>query len=1050
MRKSVKKIASLFFVLLMSITLAGCSLTSKKDKSTIEVDNYVEKYYVNQYFLVSGTKLVVKNSKNKILEEIVVTKEMIKEMPDMTTTGEKEIVIVYEGKEYSYKIVVEDRPVDELVNKLSDFLAQYENKNDYKMETSYEINLDANYFGDTINVNDSQVMILFGQLFAGDDLTNEAYHALFNSIINGSFDLENDDVIDSNNFQTRLDLIRILEKVKNELSDFDYKTYVFEKAFGADDLKNIENVVEQISNMFVINSPVGKSSIRTIVSKYYYKLKAFEYFDVVDAVKELLNKVETYSDSPAIKQMLDVVDTIKNEDLIHFTSSVMEDYWTNYARVMTLGEYRKDYWDYDYDPSFVNNVNSRLLLNKFIAAQKNIVYAIEETLVDLTSVRSVEDYKNEVVDVLLALENYVSALSETTKIQKNNSWLIVLDEGYYFEPILGGHYEYNYDEDMIIFEPNYDDSISNYDDLKVEFSNLRNYIEEYTIIEIIKDQQLVENLIKIYFEDYSQNDRQTLIDSIYGLLENDLSLKEAYVDVIDVLLTEENGFYTDYLSDIVSEFFFVEDATGKQKIKQLVEDLFSDVVNAQGFDVAQLYKDLLDCVNTYTTNQQVENLTGSLEELSYDELIHLPSTLFGKHFESFMKVMTPEEHAKDYFNYGYNPTYVTSQSAQTLLNNTIKAHKDAIYGMEESIEAFADVRNVTQLKNESKNLLNKLITYTARMKEIVEIQKDNNWVIVLEDGHDYSEAMIGGSYYSYCGNDDCEDGFEPDYDGDIAIYNRYNEILEQIHNYIGQYTIVEIIEENEGIEKLVKKYMEDYTDAEQEKIIDLIYDVLNREATKEEIRETIEEVFITNKNIVIEQLIEYFEVYVNEGIIPLFDLLVSQYESEITDALVSLVGDLISNEALLEEVELLIEDVVSGYVNGNLNSEDIVNCIKDIFNTYTSEDAKVTFGLATIMYHVFNYDENIDYNELFGDYVELPNQIDNVDYNELMKKLVNESTYDAFKLSDVEVKYIVDEQDNIVGELLTVKMDVDFDVLMISLKGSIGFNIEIDFTNEGN
>jgi hypothetical protein len=79
MKKGMKKVLSLFYVMAMSITLAGCSLKSNKnDKSTIEVDNYVEKYYVNQYFLVSGTKLVVKNSKNKVLEEIVVTEDMIK------------------------------------------------------------------------------------------------------------------------------------------------------------------------------------------------------------------------------------------------------------------------------------------------------------------------------------------------------------------------------------------------------------------------------------------------------------------------------------------------------------------------------------------------------------------------------------------------------------------------------------------------------------------------------------------------------------------------------------------------------------------------------------------------------------------------------------------------------------------------------------------------------------------------------------------------------------------------------------------------------------
>ena len=67
MKKGMKKVLSLFYVMAMSVTLVGCSLTSKKEKSTIEVENYVEKYYVNQNFIVAGTKLVVKNSKDKVL-----------------------------------------------------------------------------------------------------------------------------------------------------------------------------------------------------------------------------------------------------------------------------------------------------------------------------------------------------------------------------------------------------------------------------------------------------------------------------------------------------------------------------------------------------------------------------------------------------------------------------------------------------------------------------------------------------------------------------------------------------------------------------------------------------------------------------------------------------------------------------------------------------------------------------------------------------------------------------------------------------------------------
>lgn len=1047
MKKGMKKVLSLFYVMAMSITLAGCSLKSNKnDKSTIEVDNYVEKYYVNQYFLVSGTKLVVKNSKNKVLEEIVVTEDMIKRMPDMTTAGEKEIIVVYKDKEYSYKILVENRPVNELVLKLEDFLNKYENKNDYTLEASYDMDLLANYFGEEVAIDNSQAMVLFGQLFAGDELTNAGYSALFNAIMNGSFDISDEDVVDSNNFKVKLDLLKILNEMKNEFNDFDYKTYIFEKAFGENDAKNIDSVASTISQFFMVKSVIGKSSIKTIVSKYYYKLKAFESFDVGEAVREVLNKVKLYTESPNVKQMLDVVDTLQNEELIHFTSSLMEDYWTNYAKVMTLEEYGKDSWEYGYEPTFLNNVNSRLLLSKYIKAQKDYVYSIEEALVGFTSIRSLDDIKDEAVNVLKALEKYMGALEETTRIQRDNSWVIVIDDGYeYTDAVIGGSYVYM-DKSFV---PNYDSDIDTYKELKADFGDIRYYLETHTIIELIKDQNVVENFVELYFEDYSRNEKDVLINSVYGLLENDVTLKEAYVSIIDVLLTEENNFYVDGLSESFSYFFLVENETGKQKIKQIIEGIFSDIVNAERFDVVKSYKDLLECVNTYTSDQQVKNLTDALDELTYDEMIHFTSNVVGKHFNSFAKVMTVAEHEKDYFESNYEPTYVTNQKAKDLLDDTVKMFENHILSIENFIEAVSKVRDVNSLKEEMKTLLLSLSNSMDLMKESVEIQKENGWVVVLEDGYGHSSALVAGSYGTSCDNSDCIEEFTPYYDDSIETYDYYGSLFEKAYEYIDHYSFVDVIQENELVEMLVEKYMDGYTNSEKNKIIDLLYDVLNNDASVDEIKETLESVFVTNKNQVIEQLIEYFEVYANEGVNSLIDLFVNQYTNEITGALVGAAEDLIYNEELIEDVESLIRDVINGYVDGNLNLNDVVDCIKDMIDTYSDRETVVAFSLATIMYHVFNYDENTNYNELFGDYVELPNQIDNIDYNELMKKLVNESTYDAFKLNEVEIDYVVDSQDNIVGEVLKVKMDVDFDVLMVSLKGDIELVIKIDFTSEG-
>ena len=104
-------------------------------------------------------------------------------------------------------------------------------------------------------------------------------------------------------------------------------------------------------------------------------------------------------------------------------------------------------------------------------------------------------------------------------------------------------------------------------------------------------------------------------------------------------------------------------------------------------------------------------------------------------------------------------------------------------------------------------------------------------------------------------------------------------------------------------------------------------------------------------------------------------------------------------------------------------------------------------NVGYMLYNALNYDESVDYNEVFKD-IELPKQVESVDYNKLMSQVMDKETYEIFTFNDIEVEYITDDSGKIVAEKLTLKVDVDFDVLISSLKGEVTFTLTLDFDPE--
>ena len=120
--------------------------------------------------------------------------------------------------------------------------------------------------------------------------------------------------------------------------------------------------------------------------------------------------------------------------------------------------------------------------------------------------------------------------------------------------------------------------------------------------------------------------------------------------------------------------------------------------------------------------------------------------------------------------------------------------------------------------------------------------------------------------------------------------------------------------------------------------------------------------------------------------------------------------------------------------------------IDDFIDNYCEENVRTYIkSFAILSTLIANYNQDIDYNELFGK-IEFPNEIKDVDFNKLIKETLKDTeTYDIVSLEDVKVDYITDEEGNITKEILTISLNANYDILLSSMDAKVTLTIEINF-----
>ncbi|MCK9575957.1 MAG: hypothetical protein M0R51_08435, partial [Clostridia bacterium] len=171
----------------------------------------------------------------------------------------------------------------------------------------------------------------------------------------------------------------------------------------------------------------------------------------------------------------------------------------------------------------------------------------------------------------------------------------------------------------------------------------------------------------------------------------------------------------------------------------------------------------------------------------------------------------------------------------------------------------------------------------------------------------------------------------------------------------------------------------------------------------------------------------------------------SEYRLDIVEHLTSGLSyafNIESGSDAYNAIYLLINSAVDDIVDDTFVVEDLLTGLKDIIEDYINKEAQpLIYSVGALM--LVLTDADLDYNEVFS-FIPLPEEIESIDYNLMIERMMAEETYETiFSIENAVVEVVEDAQGHITGEILTVTINVDFDIMISQLSGEFTISFEI-------
>ena len=640
MKKGFKKfiVAGAILTTSLGLTACGSKDKDKDDNKTPETTISYELstpntvYELDDKFSLTGLKLIGSDG-----NEIAITRDMIKNMPDMSIAGEKTIEVIYNGTTYSFKITVKADPDKEnLKATLDKFLSDYENsqnKGDATVTASY--NLATKYLDSTSNYQGE----LFNEGLESFKNNSELeYNALMNFIINNTFDKTNISITYTKNFKAKLDLVKTLNQIKQDYDSIDKvelaKSILNDTIFTQNRSFYTQPITDFICSTFEIND-LGVNKVTYLVNREFNNFKNLETINVNKFVVELNKIIQNDSYSSLIKEYKNNINAIV-ESVISLESDVLEQNphtLSNLIRALDdlVVVYHNDSAEY------VEELDMYLLQYGFfdistdadlIKQKSAYVNAIADIVYEIESV----DFEN--IDQLLTnLSNKIqTAMDAQANLNNNYGYIgfhfygadssykwIELDSHYTFSPYyelygFEAYPEYMNNEDWEIVKYYVDEASSAYNLGIAEYLETNSYIE--MLLELLNEKYLSEN-------DYYLTEIQInlLSDTIYKILkQEEVDYETLITDFCDEYDLDPSIYFENY-EETGCYYFF------KDLVETYSEQTIMDAVSIASLTNVATYldeiiingyksKDLADLIHEFTTD--LYNCLKDKEHISID------------------------------------------------------------------------------------------------------------------------------------------------------------------------------------------------------------------------------------------------------------------------------------------------------------------------------------------------------------------------------------------------------------------------------------------------
>lgn len=729
MKKYIKRIF-LPLILVSVMTLSGCSLFSKKKDKELDVfkysfANYDKNYLVNENFSFDGMILELIYEDGTV-KKITITENMIVSKPDMSTPGTKVVVVKYDGEEYKFEIIVEEKNViDEevLVNKLKDFLDNYTGSNDSLM---MNVNADVivKYLEQAATLEDYQIEVLLKDVLSTGELSSEVYDAIFDAIVNGSFNLGKDSILDVEGMKAAFDKIAFLDELSAKLNDINWSKYFINYLIPSEcDEEVVSDIVEYLTTGFDLNDE-GKEKLNDLVESSYYDLKEGEIAPIEEVVADLIDIIRTYTNNSKIKDIVNAVIDFDTTDLKSQLSEIIELILKHKLKIMTIDAYAEYYSTYAED--FIDTPVAQDIINGTI----NKTILVFESIYDVyESLRfnNADDIKNLIVEALSSLKDGSEFMSTVMGVLEQEEWLLVSGE----YPIMEGIYychRQGTEPEICRFEPDYSGTKENYQELKEEYEELE---AEFTANGFI-------GLWDYFGLSTGNYEIDTIIYSLIASLENNESFLSIFLDEVFV---EEDLYYVEKITDWLSQKGKIESNLGKIELTEVIEKYFEDFKNVSDFSIEDALVDIIEVIGDYTVSDEIKNTINKLETRDLEKIKNIVSDIAYIQMAADSKIITVEnfEHLLNHEEY----VFETSSDAKTLIERYAVLESEKIKVEEEALFDLLSVRNFGDLVSVFRDYYTGLKENYLEEKSILEILEANELLICSSDEDDnYSYSYI--------------------------------------------------------------------------------------------------------------------------------------------------------------------------------------------------------------------------------------------------------------------------------------------------------------------